>query len=229
MMIENEKIEKQIANWKEKVSPHTTLIAVSKEQPIESIQAAYQAGQRHFAENKVQSLLQRKEQLPLDIHWHMIGHLQRNKVKFLVPFIHLIHSLDRPELLAEIEKEAAKHNRLVRCLVQVNLSREEQKFGLPIEHLSQFLSSKTVRDLKHTEIVGLMGMASHTTDHKAIRKEFTLLRETFDTLGKNMAQRRVRMTILSMGMTSDYEIALTCGSNMIRIGESIFGKRRRTL
>ena len=229
MIVENEKIERHIATWKQKLDSHTTLVAVSKEQPIEKIQAAYQAGQRHFAENKVQSLVQRKEQLPLDIHWHMIGHLQRNKVKFLASFIHLIHSLDRLSLLEEIEKEAAKHNRLVRCLVQVNLSREEQKFGLPIEHLAPFLSSKTVKYLKHTEIVGLMGMSSHTTDSTKIQKEFTLLRETFDTLGQNIAQHRVRMSVLSMGMTSDYEIALTCGSNMIRIGESIFGKRKRNL
>lgn len=192
------------------------LVAVSKIQPVQAIQALYDFGHRDFGENYVQELLHKYEALPKDINWHYIGHLQSNKVKYIAPFVHLIHGVDSDKLLKEINKQAAKNNRIINCLLQVHISVEETKFGFDAEELNILLQSD-LSPLKNVNICGLMGMASFTEDNDLIKKEFATLKSIYD----NYPQ----FSILSMGMSADYAFAIEAGSNMVRIGSLLFGSR----
>ncbi len=200
------------------------LIAVSKTQPVEKIQEAYAAGQRIFGENKAQELTSKYEVLPKDIEWHMIGHLQSNKVKYIIPFVKLIHAVDSLKLLAEINKQAQKVNRVVNCLLQIYIAAEDTKFGLSESELFEMLQSDQFKFLKNINVIGLMGMATLTADQDQIRKEFKSLKALFDKI-KSMNLPSVEMKELSMGMSGDYKIAMEEGSTLIRIGTAIFGVR----
>lgn len=201
--------------------PEVELIAVSKTKPIEAIEQAYQAGQRHFGENKVQEMVQKQELLHSDIKWHMIGHLQRNKVKYMASFVHLIHGVDNLPLLKEINKQGLKHNRTIDCLLQIKIAQEETKFGLDPDLAQDILRSDEYADLTHVCIVGVMGMASFTTDQSQVKKEFDLLKSTFDLF----QTYDINIQILSMGMSDDFPLAVECGSTMVRVGSKIFGER----
>lgn len=201
------------------------LIAISKTKPNELLLMAYQAGQRDFGENKVQELARKYEELPKDIKWHMVGHLQRNKIKYIAPFVHLIHSVDSLRLLEAIDKEAGKYHRIIDVLLQVYIASEETKFGLDKDELVEVIESESFGMLKHVRIIGLMGMASNTDDEIQVRSEFSALKKIFDYIQKNYASDKVQMKELSMGMSGDYQIALEEGSTMIRVGSAIFGER----
>jgi len=206
-------------------SPDCTLIAVSKRKPPADVMEAYEAGQRDFGENKVQELTQKALELPKDIRWHMIGHLQRNKVKYIAPFVSLIHSVDSLKLLLEIEKQGTKSNRVIPCLLQVFIADEESKFGLSEDELMSLIKSSEILDLSHIKIEGLMGMATNTANKDQTKKEFDNLKSIFDKIKNLDLPPGVEMNELSMGMTGDYEIALEAGSTMIRVGSAIFGPR----
>lgn len=201
-----------------------TLVAVSKTKPIESISEAYAAGQKDFGENYVQELCDKHEQLPKDIRWHFIGHLQSNKVKYIAPFVHLVHGIDSFRLLEEVNKQAAKNNRVIDCLLQVYIAAEETKFGLDFGECESILNSEALEKLSHVKIVGFMTMASNTEDENQIRKEFKSLKTFSDSLSP-LQNKSFSIKYLSFGMSSDYKIAIEEGSNMIRIGSSIFGER----
>ncbi|MFW5761574.1 MAG: YggS family pyridoxal phosphate-dependent enzyme [Cyclobacteriaceae bacterium] len=198
--------------------------AVSKTKPNQDILEAYQAGHRVFAENKVQELVEKHESLPKDIEWHMIGHLQRNKVKYIAPFVHLIHSVDSARLLKEVNKQGAKAERIIPCLLQVHIAKEESKFGFSEEELVQLFTSEEIKSYKNVLIKGLMGMATFTEDQNIIRDEFRFLKQLFDKL-KSYQADNVRFSELSMGMSGDYLIAIDEGSTIIRVGSAIFGAR----
>ena len=202
------------------------LIAVSKTQPVETIREAYDAGQRIFGENKAQEMTAKVEALPRDIAWHMIGHLQTNKVKFITPFVALIHSVDSQKLMDEINKQGKKVNRVIPCLLQVYIAQEESKFGFDEQELLSLLESPAIADLDSLSVQGLMGMASLTTDKEKIRNEFKNLKNLFEKIKLRKLPGNVAMTELSMGMSSDYKIALAEGSTLVRIGTAIFGDRR---
>ena len=201
-----------------------TLVAVSKTHPAEKIQALYDAGQRDFGENRVQELLSKQPQLPVDIRWHLIGHLQTNKVKYIAPFVHLIHSVDSPKLLKEINKEAVKNNRVIDCLLQIYIAKEESKFGLSEEEVLVLLESAEYKGMQNIKIRGLMGMATNTDDNAIVRREFQSLKKFFDTV-KQSHFAGGNFEILSMGMSSDFKIAVEEGSTMVRIGSALFGER----
>lgn len=201
---------------------NVTLVAVSKIKPASDILALYDLGQRDFGENYVQELLEKQALLPADINWHFIGHLQSNKVKYIAPFVHLIHGVDSYNLLKEINKQAAKNNRIIHCLLQVHIAQEETKFGLDETELNDLLQQAV--DFKHVRISGLMGMASFSDDEKVVRTEFRLLKKLFDQL-KNMEMANLDAQILSMGMSGDYAMAIEEGSTMVRIGSLLFGRR----
>lgn len=205
--------------------PPVRLVVVSKGQPPESILEAYQAGQRIFGENKVQELTQKQSRLPKDIEWHFIGHLQRNKVRFIAPFISLIHSVDSFSLLEEIDKQAQKWNRQIPCLLQVHIAREETKFGFSEEELPELVNSEKLQKLTHVTVAGLMGMASFTSDEERVHSEFRQLQQLFDKI-KNADIPNITMVELSMGMSGDYKIAIEEGSTLVRLGSSIFGERK---
>jgi len=198
-----------------------TLVAVSKTKPIEDIQALYDLGHRDFGENYVQELVDKEAQLPKDIHWHFIGHLQSNKVKYIAPFIHLIHGIDSQKLLTEINKQALKNNRVIDCLLQVYIAKEETKFGFDEHELSEL---HQLHELKNIRITGFMGMASFSDDMNLVRNEFKYLKTLFDKYSPRFTNNEQRPT-LSMGMSADYKIALEEGSNMVRIGSLLFGER----
>jgi pyridoxal phosphate enzyme (YggS family) len=198
---------------------HVTLVAVSKTKSIEEISQAYEAGQRVFGENKIQEMASKWEELPKDIAWHMIGHVQSNKVKYMAHFVDLIHGVDSFKLLKEIQKQAIKHDRTIRCLIQIRIAEEETKFGLPEEELEALL--KAAEDLPNVQIAGLMGMATFTDNQNQITFEFNKLKDLYDKVKSSSAS----MNTLSMGMSGDYSIAIECGSNMIRVGSKIFGER----
>lgn len=202
-----------------------TLVAVSKTKPAADIQEAYDAGQRVFGENKVQELTDKYELLPKDIQWHMIGHLQKNKVKYIAPFVALIHGVDSPELLSVINKEAVKNGRVIECLLQFHIAEEETKFGLSYDEAAALLEGDDFAVLKNVHIRGVMGMATNTEDMKQIHKEFAALREIFGKLKQSFFPDDVRFCEISMGMSGDYRIAVEEGSTMVRIGSSIFGER----
>jgi len=199
-----------------------TLVAVSKTKPAEDILALYGLGQRDFGENYVQELTDKQAALPQDIHWHFIGHLQSNKVKYIAPFVHLIHGVDSFKLLQEINKQAAKHNRVIDCLLQVHIAKEETKFGMDETELKDAINKYQTGQMNNVSIKGLMGMASFTENTELVRKEFACLRSLFDECNKTMA---AGLQILSTGMSSDYTIATEEGSNMVRIGSMLFGAR----
>lgn len=207
------------------VSSSCLLIAVSKTKPVEDIREAYEAGIRDFGENKVQELAEKQQTLPKDIRWHMIGHLQRNKVKYLAPFVYLIHGVDSFKLLKEIDKEGKKVNRIINCLLQVHIAEEDTKFGLDEQELLEILQSEEIKELQNVKVVGLMGMATFTEDQQKIRQEFRKLKTIFNKLQSEKLPDNVMMQELSMGMSGDYLIAQEEGSSMVRIGSAIFGER----
>lgn len=204
---------------------HARLIAVSKTQTVEKIREAYEAGQRDFGENKVQEMVDKASKLPEDIRWHLIGHLQRNKVKYIAPFISLIHSVDSIRLLEEIDKQAEKHGRIIHCLLQVFIATEETKFGLDVAEVKSLIQSNQLAAFRHVTIDGLMGMASLTENRDQAAREFASLKQLFESLKASSLPSHVQMKELSMGMTSDYPQALSAGSTMVRIGTAIFGER----
>lgn len=206
---------------KSSLPQQVTLVVVTKTQPVEKLMEVYNAGHIIFGENKVQEMLDKYEQLPKDIQWHLVGHLQSNKVKFIAPFVSLIHSVDSLKLLQEINKQAQKNNRIINCLLQVYIANEETKFGMDFFEVEQLLCSEELKQLKNISIVGLMGMATNTTDHGQIGKEFKSLNVFFKKLQSSYSS----FQILSMGMSSDYVIAIENGSTLVRIGSSIFGYR----
>jgi pyridoxal phosphate enzyme (YggS family) len=205
-----------------------TLVAVSKTKPVSDIQELYELGQRDFGENYVQELAEKQLLLPNDIRWHFIGHLQSNKVKYIVPFVHLIHGVDSYKLLLEIDKQARKVNRVINCLLQVHIAQEETKFGFDEQELLQAMESihkyKLGNELQHIEVTGLMGMASLTDDSEQVRKEFKYLKLLFDQCAQLPGHSN--LSTLSMGMSNDYQIAIEESSNMIRIGSLLFGARQ---
>ncbi len=201
------------------------LIAVSKTKPIEDIKEAYDAGQRDFGENVVQEIMRKKDQLPEDIHWHMIGHLQRNKVKYIAPFIKMIHSVDSLRLLVEIDKQAQKHDRIIDVLLQVHIAAEETKHGFDHSELIELLREEAYQNLKNIRVRGLMGMATFTDSQKVIKEEFYELRMLYEGIGASFFKNDDNFNVLCMGMSSDYTIAIQKGSNMVRIGSFIFGER----
>ncbi|QEK51499.1 YggS family pyridoxal phosphate-dependent enzyme [Pedobacter aquae] len=201
------------------------LIAVSKTKPVEDIMEAYDAGQRLFGENHVQELVEKHEALPKDIEWHLIGHLQSNKVKYIAPFIHLIHSVDSLKLLQEINKQAAKNNRVINCLLQVYIADEETKYGLGFDEVIDLLRSDEFASLQNIKIVGLMGIATNSDNEKQIKEEFYELKTLFDGVKASYFRKDEDFKEISMGMSTDYKIAIEQGSTMVRIGSDIFGKR----
>ena len=206
-------------------SLNVKLIAVSKTKSAEEIVEAYEAGQRAFGENMVQELVEKQEQLPKDIEWHLIGHLQTNKVKYIAPFISLIHSVDSLKLLQEINKQAAKNNRIIDCLLQIYIADEETKYGLDFAEAIELLRSEEYQDLKNIRIVGVMGIASNTENPKQIKEEFYELQTLFNGLKKSFFHDQKSFKEISMGMSGDYKIAIEQGSTMVRIGSTVFGKR----
>jgi len=203
-----------------------TLVAVSKTKPISDLMEAYDAGQRIFGENKIQEMAEKWEAMPKDIEWHMIGHVQTNKVKFMAPFVSLIHGVDSLKLLEEINKQAKKNNRIIDCLLQIHIAEEETKFGLDEKELNEILHfvQNDKEGMKNIRIVGLMGMATFTDKQDQIKKEFTYLKSIFDKTNQLLTSNSQLLT-LSMGMSGDYQLAIECGSTMVRIGSSIFGGR----
>ena len=218
-------IAENLLTIKEKVPEHVTLVAVSKTKPDESVMEAYRAGHRDFGENKVQDLVAKQERLPADIRWHMIGHLQSNKVKYLASFVHMLHGVDSLKLLHVINREAEKYKRVIDCLLQVSIAMEETKFGLTEEELILLLGSDDYREMKHIRIRGLMGMATYTENSDQIREEFRHLKRIFDRLKEAQFAEQATFDQLSCGMSGDYALAIEEGSNLIRIGSLIFGVR----
>lgn len=214
-------IKENIQQIQSELPEPVTLVAVSKTKPIADLQEAYDGGQRVFGENKIQEMVTKYDALPKDIQWHMIGHLQRNKVKYMAHFVDLIHGVDSFKTLVEINKQAKKHNRTIKCLLQAHIAEESTKFGLSFEEIKTILSSKEISELKNISIVGLMGMATFTEDQNQLNKEFTSLKTLFDKL----KEKKDTLKILSMGMSGDYKLAIKCGSSMVRIGSAIFGNR----
>ncbi|PIQ48119.1 MAG: YggS family pyridoxal phosphate-dependent enzyme [Cytophagales bacterium CG12_big_fil_rev_8_21_14_0_65_40_12] len=219
-------IENNIKFYTEKIRSYgAQLIAVSKTKPNEDLLQAYAVGQRDFGENKVQDMTAKWETLPKDIRWHMIGHLQRNKVKYIAPYVHLIHGVDSERLLVEINKQAEKNERVIPCLLQVFIAQEETKFGFSEEELMAFLNSEEFESLKNIKIIGLMGMASNTENMARVKAEFEGLKSLFDKIKADIKAENIAMKELSMGMTNDYIEACEAGSTMVRIGSAIFGER----
>jgi pyridoxal phosphate enzyme (YggS family) len=202
-----------------------SLIAVSKTKPVSDLQEAYDAGQRAFGENKVQELVDKYEVLPKDIEWHLIGHLQTNKVKYIAPFVHLIHAVDSLKLLVEINKQAEKNERIIDVLLQFHIAQEETKFGLSLEEAQELIESDTFQTCSNIRVVGVMGMASFVDDEQQIHHEFKLLKGIFDELRTSHFMNLTYFKEISMGMSGDYQIAIKEGSTMIRVGSSIFGGR----
>jgi len=217
-------IKQNLLQIKSTLPEHVTLVAVSKTKPVADLMEAYNAGQRIFGENKIQEMADKWEQMPKDIEWHMIGHVQTNKVKFMAPFVSLIHGVDSLKLLEEINKQALKNNRIIDCLLQIYIAEEESKFGLDEQELSELLASPTFKEMKNIRIVGVMGMATFTDDQNQIKKEFSHLKTIFDGL-QSLQTVNCKLQTVSMGMSGDYQLAIACGSTMVRIGSSIFGGR----
>ena len=217
-------IQNNLKHIKNTIPNGVTLVAVSKTKPIELLQEVYDAGQRIFGENKIQEMFEKHEVMPKDIEWHMIGHVQRNKVKYMAAFVSLIHAVDNLKLLAEINKQAKKYNRTINCLLQLKIASEDSKFGLSQSELENIIHSEELKYFEHIKIVGLMGMATFTENKQQIETEFKYLKTTFDSL-KTYQTTNCNLEILSMGMSGDYQLAINTGSTMVRIGSSIFGAR----
>jgi len=206
---------------KSELGPEVRLVAVSKYSTDEEVQEAYDAGHRDFGENKAQDVATRKDNFPDDVRWHFIGHLQRNKVKYIAPFVHMIHSVDSLRLLREINKRAKNENRVIPCLLQMHIAKEESKFGLDRDELNEILTDNQVKEFENVKIRGLMGMATNTENESVVRGEFEDLKELFNEL-KVKEHPLIQADTLSMGMSQDYKIALECGTNMVRIGSAVF-------
>lgn len=213
-------IAENLKKVKENLPAHVKLVAVSKTHPVEAIAEAYRAGQRDFGENKIQEMLEKQAQLPQDIRWHMIGHVQTNKIKYMAGFVSLIHGVDSQKTLKEIDKQAAKHQRTINCLLQIKIAEEETKFGLSLADAEALLQEKNLQKFTNLRVVGLMGMATFTDDETQIKKEFALLKKMYDRYQKTLG-----FHTLSMGMSQDYLLAVEEGSNLVRVGSKIFGER----
>ena len=219
-------IQDNLHSIKAKLPENITLVAVSKTKPVSDLMEAYEAGQRIFGENKIQEMTEKWEVMPKDIQWHMIGHVQTNKVKYMAPFVSLIHGVDSLKLLQEINKQAQKNNRIIDCLLQVYIAEEESKFGLDEKELNEIFEfvQDAKNEMNHIRIVGLMGMATFTNNQIQVKKEFSRLKTIFDKYSQ-LETSNLKLQTLSMGMSGDYALAIECGSNMVRIGSSIFGTR----
>ncbi|KAA3437989.1 YggS family pyridoxal phosphate-dependent enzyme [Rufibacter hautae] len=223
-------IEENIHDFQSRLSgTNCRLIAVSKTHPVELIREAYDGGQRAFGENKAQEMMQKQPQLPADVEWHMIGHLQTNKVKYIAPFVSLIQSVDSLRLLQEIDKQGQKHSRVIDCLLQFYIAEEETKFGLDLEEARKMLRSPEYSQLKNVRICGVMGVATNTNDEQHLQREFYRLRTYFEALREEFFPGAPHFKEISMGMSSDYQLAIAEGSTMIRVGSAIFGNRDYSL
>lgn len=217
-------IKESLLTIKNELPDTVILVAVSKTKPVSDLEEAYAAGQRIFGENKIQEMTQKWEVMPKDIQWHMIGHVQTNKVKYMAEYVSLVHGVDSLKLLKEINKQAKKHNRVINCLLQMHIAEESTKFGLDKEELDNLITSDVFKTLENVNVVGLMGMATFTDDKNQIKKEFATLKEIFSSL-QSIKSTNLDVKILSMGMSGDYKLAMDQGSTMVRIGSSIFGSR----
>lgn len=218
-------IQENLKKIKNTIPEEVTLVAVSKTKPVADLQEAYDAGQRVFGENKIQEMVDKYTQLPKDIQWHMIGHLQSNKVKYMAHFVNLIHGVDKLKTLTVINKEAKKHDRVIDCLLQAKIAKEETKFGLSFSAIEEILNSEDFLALQNINIVGFMGMATFTENTEQLEEEFSSLKHFFDTQKKQIKSPNCNLNILSMGMSGDYPLAIKNGSTMVRVGSAIFGNR----
>ncbi len=218
-------IAENLNGLKAELPDHVELIAVSKTHPAEKVMEAYDTGHRHFGENKVQEMVAKSETMPSDIRWHLIGHLQRNKVKYIAPFVHLIHGVDSLKLLKEINKRAKQNERVIDCLIQVFIAKEDTKFGMDEKEVRTLIASTELQELEHIRVVGLMGMATNTDNTDQIKSEFKGLKQLFEDIKASDTPKHVEMNHLSMGMSGDYKLAIECGSTMVRVGSAIFGAR----
>ncbi|QOD61254.1 YggS family pyridoxal phosphate-dependent enzyme [Polaribacter haliotis] len=218
-------IKENLSKITQSIPENVTLVAVSKTKPVADLQEAYNAGQRIFGENKIQEMVDKYDALPKDIQWHMIGHLQSNKVKYMAHFVDLIHGVDKFSTLKEINKQAKKHNRVINCLLQAKIAKEETKFGLSFNDIEEILNSLELKDLKNIKIVGFMGMATFTDNLEQLQEEFSSLNNFFEAQKLKTDKENSQLKTLSMGMSGDYKLAIENGSTMIRVGSSIFGTR----
>lgn len=214
-------ITKNLQDIQSQLPEQVTLVAVSKTKPVSEIMEAYQAGQRIFGENRIQDMVEKYDEMPKDIQWHMIGHVQRNKVKYMAHFVSLIHGVENFKTLKEINKQAARHDRTIDCLLQIKIATEDSKFGMSATEASEILQSEEFSDLKNVNVVGVMGMATFTEDQEQIKREFLSLKAAFQDLKK----LNPKLETISIGMSGDYKLAIECGSTMVRVGSSIFGAR----
>lgn len=219
-------IKENIANFKSKLPDHVKLVAVSKTKPADDILEAYHTGHLIFGENKAQELKDKQPELPEDIQWHFIGHMQTNKVKYIAPFVAMIHSVDRFKVLKEINKQAKKHERIIPCLLQFHIAEEDTKFGFDLEEVKSMLESEAYKNLENIRLDGVMAMATFTEDMEQVRREFKQLKHYFDRLKSDYFADEPYFKEVSMGMTNDYQIAIDEGSTMVRIGSAIFGARK---
>ena len=218
-------IAQNLAEVKATLPDYVTLVAVSKTKPNEVLLEAYKAGQRYFGENKVQEMAAKAEVLPKDIQWHYIGHVQTNKIKYMAPFVHFVHGVDREKVLKELNKEAAKNNRIIDCLLQVFIAKEETKFGFDADEIKTLFSENLTKTYPNLRVRGLMGMATFTDNQEQVRLEFRGLANLYNELTTNFKSQTSNFKFLSMGMSGDYQIAIEEGSNLVRIGTAIFGSR----
>lgn len=218
-------IQEAILQLRAQLPGGVTLLAVSKTHPASYIEEAYAVGQRDFAENKVQEMTEKAEALPKDIRWHMIGHLQTNKVKYIAPYVSLIHSIDSLRLLEIVNREAQKHNRIIDCLLQVHVAEEETKFGMTEAEVYELLQSQTIATLENVKLRGVMGMATNTDDESRIRHDFARIKAIYNNCKAKYFAQSPDFDTVSMGMSGDYKLAIAEGSTMVRIGSAIFGKR----
>jgi len=218
-------IKDNLLEIKSSLPESVTLVAVSKTKPVVDLMEAYNAGQRIFGENKIQEMTEKWQQMPKDIEWHMIGHVQSNKVKYMVPYVKLIHGVDSLKLLKEINRQAVRWRKNINCLLQIHIAEEETKFGLDEKELEELLHSEEFKSFENIKVIGLMGMATFTDNQEQIKREFERLKLIFDAVQKQPTTQNLQPTTLSMGMSGDYQLAIDCGSTMVRIGSSIFGGR----
>ncbi|MGL2964674.1 YggS family pyridoxal phosphate-dependent enzyme [Flavobacterium sp. RSB2_4_14] len=218
-------IQENLLQIKSQLPNHVTLVAVSKTKPVSDLMEAYEAGQRIFGENKIQEMTEKWQQMPKDIEWHMIGHVQSNKVKYMVEYVKLIHGVDSLKLLKEINRHAIRWRKNINCLLQIHIAEEETKFGLDENELADLLNSEEFKEMNNIKVIGLMGMATFTDNQQQIKREFDFLKSIFDKY-KQLETSNLKLETLSMGMSGDYQLAIECGSTMVRIGSSIFGGRK---